>query len=565
MVMCRDLLTQNASMGGSVMMAVIMATMSGGHEWWRDAVVYQVYVRSFADGNGDGIGDIAGLRSRLRYIRSLGVDAIWVNPWYESPLRDGGYDVSDYRSINPLFGTLDEAHMLIKEARDLGLRFLVDLVPNHTSSEHSWFKAALATERGSPERSRYHFLDGRGPNGEDPPNNWRSVFGGPAWTKAGDGQWYLHMFDVTQPDLNWENQEVREEFRNVIRYWLEIGASGFRVDVAHAKVKDPAYPDLPDEKDIHLSATPTAKEHPFWDRPGVHEIVREWRSVLDEYPETVMVAEAWLPGWNRLADYLRPGQYHQVFDFLFLKSIWDPERIRERIDEAIRFSTEVESVPTWVLSNHDVVRHATRYGLPSTVDPQDWLLDGDRTLLDEDAGLRRARAATLLMFALPGSSYIYQGEELGLPEVYDLALEVLDDPTWERSGHTVKGRDGCRVPIPWTRVGDSHGFGSNGSWLPQPKGWGEMSVEAQDGVESSTLELYRKALRIRQRLRSGTCDFRWHQSRDHVLQFGRGKDFLCIVNIGGDAVPLPEGEVLVASSPTDDGSLRCDSTAWIAT
>lgn len=537
--------------------------MISSNEWWRGAVVYQVYLRSFADGNGDGTGDISGLRSRLPYIKSLGVDAIWVNPWYESPLNDGGYDVADYRRIHPQFGTLDGARALIQEIRELGMHLLVDLVPNHTSSEHRWFKAALTSPPGSRDRRRYHFLPGKGRQGEEPPNNWRSVFGGPAWTRVPDGEWYLHLFDVTQPDLNWSNPEVRSEFQEILRYWLDLGASGFRVDVAHAKSKDPDYPDVVEEADQVL-ATSYGEDHPTWDRPELHEIVREWRAVLDEYTDSVMVAEAWVSGWDRLLKYLRPGEYHQAFNFLFLQSPWDLAEMKERIDEAIEATSSVGSKPTWVLSNHDVVRHATRYGLPQNIDEKAWLLDGDRSLLDEKRGLRRARAAALLMLALPGSVYLYQGEELGLPEVHDLPEEVLDDPVWRRSEHSRKGRDGCRVPLPWSSEGPSFGFGRHEPWLPQPEDWGTYSVESQDGVEGSTLELYRNALRLRSRHLIGEHSFDWLNSGGDVLAFRRGA-LVCLVNFGDLPVGHPGGEVLVASEPVLDGKVPSEAAVWLLT
>ena len=529
--------------------------------WWRDAVVYQVYVRSFADSNGDGTGDIEGLRSRLPYIRSLGVDAIWVNPWYESPLRDGGYDVADYRSINPLFGTLEEATRLIDEAREMGLRLLVDLVPNHTSSEHRWFKEAEASPPGSPARNRYHFLPGKGPDGSLPPNDWGSVFGGPAWTRLPDDEWYLHLFDPSQPDLNWSNAEVREEFKDILRFWLDRGAAGFRVDVAHALVKAPGYPDVGDGFDRHAELLDGA-ESPMWDRDELHEIVREWRAVLDEYPESVMIAEAWVPSWERLARYLRPGEYHQAFDFHFLVSPWDATEIRTRTAVAIESAAAVNTVPTWVLSNHDVVRHATRYGLPQDIDSKEWLAGGDRSLLDPEMGLKRARAAILLMLALPGSVYLYQGEELGLPEVHDLPTDVLDDPVWERSGHTEKGRDGCRVPLPWSTDGPLFGFGADRPWLPQPDDWGELSVESQDGVAGSTLELYREALRTRKE-RFHTATVEWLGTDSEVLAFRRGAGVTCIVNFGDAPVPLPEGRVLLASENLADRSLPTDVAVWM--
>jgi alpha-glucosidase len=539
-----------------------MRAMSGS-PWWRNAVIYQVYLRSFADADGDGTGDIAGLRSRLPYIRSLGVDAIWINPWYESPFRDGGYDVADYRSIDPRFGTLDEATELIKEATDLGLRVLLDLVPNHTSSEHRWFTEALSSPPDSPARHRYHFRRGSDPDGNRPPNNWRSVFGGPAWSRVPDGEWYLHLFDASQPDLNWANDEVRAEFRDIIRFWLDRGAGGFRVDVANALDKDPIYPDVSAEQD-HMIIVAEGTDHPFWDRDLLHDVVREWRSVVDEYPGAMLVAEAWVSSWDRLALYLRPDEYHQAFDFRFMLLPWDPEAMREAIDTALAGAGSVGSVPTWVLSNHDVVRHVTRYALPSVPDARDWLLDGDRALLDEDAGLRRGRATTLLMLALPGSAYLYQGEELGLPEVHDLPIEVLDDPVWTRSGQTQKGRDGCRVPLPWSRGGQSFGFGSDGSWLPQPEGWGGISVEAQDGVPGSTLELYRTALELRDKHLSEEERLEWVGSEPTALAFRRGDDLTVLVNFGHDSIPIPEGEVLVSSRDLVDGMLPADSAVWVA-
>lgn len=527
--------------------------------WWHDAVVYQVYLRSFADSNGDGTGDIAGLRSRLPYLASLGVDAIWINPWYKSPLNDGGYDVADYRAIDPRFGSLTEAEELIAEARALELKVLVDLVPNHTSSEHPWFKEALASASGSASRYRYHFLPGKGNDGSLPPNDWLSRFGGSAWTRVPDGEWYLHLFDPTQPDLNWSNPEVRTEFLSIIRFWLDRDASGFRVDVAHALVKDPEYPDVGESE--HLLETPTAAESPIWDRDELHEIVREWREVLDEYPDTVMVAEAWVPSWDRLARYLRPGEYHQAFDFHFLKSPWDAGEIQKRVSVALASAKGVGSVPTWVLSNHDVIRHATRYALPQEINAREWLLVGDRTIVDERRGLRRARAAALLMLALPGSVYLYQGEELGLPEVYDLPEDVLDDPVWERSDHRDKGRDGCRVPIPWSVEGSSFGFGSGPSWLPQPSEWGTKSVEAQEVEHGSTLELYRAALRLRRELTDGDESIEWLDSSG-VVAFRR-PGFLCFVNMSDRPVTIPPGDVLVSSTRLSGRVLESDDAVWI--
>ena len=537
--------------------------MSSSTQWWRHAVVYQVYLRSFADGDGDGTGDIGGLRSRLGYIRSLGVDAIWINPWYQSPLNDGGYDVADYRRIDPRFGSLDEATALIAEARRIGLRVLLDLVPNHTSSEHVWFREALSSAPGSPARDRYHFRPGSGPEGDLPPNNWTSVFGGRAWTRVDDGEWYLHLFDSTQPDLNWANSDVRAEFLDIIRFWLDRGAAGFRVDVANGLTKDPRYPDLIGGEADGLIIAHEGTDHPYWDRDLLHDVVREWRGVVDAYPGAVLVAEAWVSSWDRLALYLRPDEYHQAFDFLFMLSPWERESVTNAVESALAGAGTVGSVPTWVLSNHDVVRHSTRFALPQDLDARTWLLDGNRDLLDPEVGLRRARAAALLMLALPGSAYLYQGEELGLPEVHDLPLGVLDDPVWDRSGNTEKGRDGCRVPIPWTVEGVSFGFGENGSWLPQPPVWGGFSVEAETDRPGSTLELYREALRLRAELLAGDETLEWVAVDGRALAFRRGSAVLVVVNFGPKPVPVPAGEVLLTSSELEAGWLPLDSAVWL--
>lgn len=536
--------------------------MTTEHPWWRHAVIYQIYIRSFADGNSDGTGDIEGIIDRLPYLRWLGVDGIWINPWYKSPLRDGGYDVADYRVIDPRYGDIEDAKRLIDLAGENGLRVLVDLVPNHTSREHEWFASALDGAPGSPERARYHFLPGKGEHGQLPPNNWKSVFGGPAWSRVPDGEWYLHMFDVSQPDLNWDNPAVRSEFIDIIRYWLDLGAAGFRVDVAHALVKEADYPDATDDREPVFS-TPAPEGHPLWDRPELHDVVREWRAVLDEYDDRVMVAEAWIPSWERLAKYVRPDEYHQVFDFQFLVAPWDAMEVRETIVASLEATGSVGSIPTWVLANHDVVREVTRYGLQPGTDPRQWVTSGDESQFDMALGARRARAAALLMLALPGSAYLYQGEELGLPEVHDLPEAVIDDPVWERSGHTEKGRDGCRVPIPWTNDGPSFGFGGNGSWLPQPEIWGELSVANQQGAPGSTLELFREAIAIRGESLSSDEQLEWLDIAPDVIAFRRGSGFICVANYGTDPVTLPEGEVILASDDLQDDRLSADTAVWI--
>ncbi len=530
-------------------------------QWWRNAVIYQVYIRSFADANGDGTGDINGIRSKLPYLAELGVNGLWVNPWYASPLNDGGYDVADYRDIEPSYGTLDDAKAMIAEAHELGLKVLVDLVPNHTSNEHEWFQQAIAAPIGDPSRDRYHIRPGRGIDGSEPPTDWIAVFGGSAWEQLDDGEWYLHLFDTSQPDLNWTNTEVQEEFQDIFRFWCELGADGFRVDVAHGLAKDMSFPDAGEAAELLSNAkTPN---HPYWDRDDVHEYIRQWRAVLDEYGDRMMVAEAWVAP-DRAPMYIRPDEYHQTFAFDFLDSNWDRDEMRARVAKVIETTASVDSVPTWTLSNHDVVRHATRYGLPKGTPWRKWLLDGPHDQLDAELGLRRARAAVLLMLALPGGVYLYQGEELGLPEVYDLPLDILDDPVWRLSGNTSKGRDGCRVPIPWAASGPSLGFGANDGWLPQPEFFSEFSMEAQQGDPRSILELYRSALSFRTDQLTSDPEITWDPAASpEVLSFERPGGLQCWVNFGPGPVELPEGAtVVLASDPDFSGQMATDTAVW---
>ncbi|WP_431044777.1 glycoside hydrolase family 13 protein [Streptomyces sp. P1-3] len=531
----------------------------GGRDWWRDAVIYQVYPRSFADGNGDGMGDLEGVRGRLPYLRDLGVDAVWLSPFYASPQADAGYDVADYRAIDPMFGTLHDADAVIRDAHALGLRVIVDLVPNHCSDQHAWFRQALREGPGSPLRERFHFRPGRGEHGEEPPNDWESIFGGPAWTRADNpdgtpGEWYLHLFAPEQPDFNWEHPAVRDEFRSILRFWLDMGTDGFRIDVAHGLVKAEGLPDLGRGEQLRLLGN---QAMPFFDQDGVHEIYRSWRAILDEYSgERIGVAEAWTPSPERTALYLRPDELHQAFNFHFLGTPWDAEKMRAVIDESLESMRPVGAPTTWVLSNHDVVRHTTRYAEESP-----------------EQGLRRARAAALLMLALPGSTYIYQGEELGLPEVTDLPDEVRQDPSFFRENGQDGLRDGCRVPIPWSGTEAPYGFGpvpGGPSWLPQPESWADLSVEAQTGDPGSTLELYRSALALRRDhadLGAGES-VEWLDAPHGVLAFRRG-DFVCTVNTtkAPASIAVP-GRVLLASGelPDPDGAfeLPADTAVWWA-
>jgi len=574
-------------------------------EWWRDAVIYQVYPRSFADGNGDGIGDIPGITARLDHLETLGIDAVWLSPFYRSPQNDAGYDVADYRDVDPLFGTLADFDEMLGGAHARGMRVIVDLVPNHTSDQHAWFQEALAAAPGSPERARYIFRDGRGPDGTEPPNNWHSIFGGPAWTRlapssTADGdaydepspQWYLHLFDSTQPDLDWNRPEVRSEFEDVLRFWLDKGVDGFRVDVAHGMVKADGLPDwhghvsMVDGGTADEESDPGAPEDgstgagnsgPMFDQDGVHEIYRDWHRVLAEYDgDRCLVAEAWVEPLSRLARYVRPDEMHQAFNFSFLTTGWDAAALRRVIAASYRANDEVGAPTTWVLSNHDVVRHVTRLGLPDpgvrpngvfATDPQP----------DEELGLRRGRAATALMLGLPGSAYLYQGEELGLPEHTTMPNDVRQDPAHFRTQGAEAGRDGCRVPLPWSADEPGLGFGPTGrTWLPQPESYARYAADVQAGVEGSTLELYRSALAVRQaeRLGFGALSWLagWEDSAD-VVAFRNG-DVVVVANLGTESVEVPAnvpgaGELLLASGPLapalDEGTVvvPADTTVWL--
>jgi alpha-glucosidase len=546
--------------------------------WWRHAVIYQIYPRSWADANGDGIGDLPGVTARLDYLKALGVDAVWFSPFYKSPQADAGYDVADYRDIDSLFGTLADADAMVATAHQLGLKVIVDLVPNHSSDEHVWFQAALAAGPGSPERDRYMFRDGTGVDGSEPPNDWHSVFGGDGWTRVTEadgspGQWYLHLFDTKQPDFNWDNEQVRAEFVSILRFWLDRGIDGFRVDVAHGLVKEPGLPDY--DVELHIldgEVQPGAPKPPMWDQDGVHEIYRAWRKVLDSYgePDRILCAEAWVRPQERAVRYVRPDEMHQAFNFDFLQAQWRAADLRAVIDSSLEAADSVGAPSTWVLSNHDVVRHASRLGLPvgerrpngiSAQDPQP----------DRELGLRRARAATTLMLALPGGAYVYQGEELGLPDSTDMPASFRQDPTFIRSKGKEIGRDGCRVPMPWVKDAPSFGFGpSEASWLPQPAIYGDYAVDQQDGVEGSTLELYRELLRVRRERQLGTGGLEdvdgFGDDVVALVNTGDGQRTLVLANLGSEPVALPSGAtVLVASGPlTDDGVVPTDAAIWAA-
>lgn len=562
---------------------------ASGREWWRSAVIYQVYPRSFADGNGDGVGDLPGVTAHLDHLRSLGVDAVWLSPFYLSPQKDAGYDVADYRQIDPLFGTLEDFDVMLEAAHARGLRVVVDLVPNHTSDQHVWFQEALAAAPGSAARDRYMFRDGKGTDGKVPPNNWQSIFGGPAWTRLApredDGpagpQWYLHMFDSSQPDLNWDNPEVRTEFEDVLRFWLDRGVDGFRVDVAHGMVKAPGLPDwagkvaMVEGTDLAApedGSTGAGNNGPMFDQDGVHEIYRAWHRVLAEYDgDRALVAEAWVEPLSRLANYVRPDEMHQAFNFSFLTTPWSASPMRTVINSSLAAMDDVGAPTTWVLSNHDVVRHASRLGLAEVAaGPLNGIAATDPQP-DHVLGLRRARAATLLMLGLPGSAYVYQGEELGLPDHTALPAAVRQDPAFFRTGGAEAGRDGCRVPLPWTADAPGYGFGPAGdTWLPQPEAYGVLAADRQYGVEGSTFEMYRLALAVRRVEELGHGGLSWVDAfavSTDVIAF-QVADVVVVANLGASPLALPAGsEVLVASGELlgADGVLMLpsDTTAWL--
>jgi alpha-glucosidase len=544
--------------------------------WWRDAVIYQIYVRSFADASGDGIGDLAGIRSRISYLSELGVDAIWLTPFYPSPQVDQGYDVANNFDVDPEYGTLADFDQLLDECHGAGIKVIIDIVPNHSSDQHEWFQSALKAAPGSLERDHYYFRQGKGSDGASPPNDWQSIFGGPAWTRITEsdgkmGQWYLHLFAPEQPDFNWDDHGVRAYFEDVLRFWLDRGVDGFRIDVAHGMVKDPALPDIGEVKTEMLEYTAL----PMWDQEGVHDIYRSWHKILADYPgDRMAVSEAWISPATRMARYVRSDELSQSFNFDFLCTQWDAVDLRRVIDESISAVGEVGAPASWVFNNHDVVRTVDRFALGLTAGRGGTTLirQGHPHKLDIALGRKRARAAALLMLALPGGAYIYQGEELALPEVRDIPEASLQDPTWRQSGFTDVGRDGCRVPLPWQQLANgAHGFSSNQSllptqsWLPEPGWWGEYAVDRQSDESESSLNMYRRALNIRH-AHSGLGDgeINWLPGAEQVLMFERGDGFVCVVNFGSHHLELPGHTTVILSSSTLSGrGVPIDTTVWL--
>lgn len=572
--------------------------MQRTQHWWQEAVVYQVYPRSFADSNGDGIGDIKGIQSRVPHLVELGVDALWLSPHYVSPMLDAGYDVADYRDVDPIFGNLSDFQELINTLHASGIKLLVDIVPNHTSWEHAWFKEALAhppvndptvpalTRYSEGPWARYHLLRGR-KNGTVEPNEWPSVFGGLTWHEvpdaAGDpsGWWYLHIFDKSQPDLDWTNPEVRTEFLGHLKFWFDMGVDGFRIDVAHGLAKAEGYPDFTPPK----QGDPT-NHVSYWDQDPVHEIWREWREVAEQYdPPRVFVAEAWVGPAERNALYLRDDELHTGFNFPYLTAAWNGKALRRIIDESLEGNHLVGAPTTWVLENHDVWRAATRYA-PLATGEEAASLDANLDISksadwsvprDLETGVKRARAGIMTMLALPGTAYIYQGQELGLDEVFDIPDAMRQDPAFANTGGENLGRDGCRVPLPWDNSSETFGFNSGAeSWLPQPKRWAEKTAAAQDDVASSTLNLVRGALKLRRNLAAlggitaDAQDLVWDETPTDIVSFVRparldGSAVRIVMNMGKTAYELPAGEVLLTSDSDAvvAGSLAPHNAAWL--
>jgi alpha-glucosidase len=561
--------------------------LSPAHDWWRQASVYQIYPRSFHDSNGDGLGDLPGITAKVPYLRKLGIDAVWLSPFYPSALADGGYDVDDYRNVDPRLGTLADFDEMTAALHEAGIKLIVDIVPNHSSDRHEWFREALASPGGSPARDRYIFRDGLGPDGSEPPSDWQSIFGGSAWERITEpdgtpGQWYLHLFAKEQPDFNWDNQEVREDFLTTLRFWADRGVDGFRVDVAHGLTKH-----LPETLPAEIEMPGMASEHGqhlFWDRDEVHDIYAQWRQVFNEYdPPRMAVAEAWVHP-SRRARYASPEGLGQAFNFDLLTADFDAADFRSSITRNLAEADATGASSTWVFSNHDVVRHPTRYGLSAAPVPEAaaetetgtpmaggahdgkaWLLAGaPEHELDRDLGLARAKAATLLMLALPGSAYLYQGEELGLHEVTDIPDGQRQDPAFFRNPGVDIGRDGCRVPLPWDADHTAFGFSETGAHLPQPQWFSKVAAELQERNPRSTLNLYRKALWLRQILQ-GPEELQWIEEDDpQVLHFARPQGWHSVTNFGDKPVPLPAGLVLLSSGVLpQDGMLPPATTVWM--
>ena len=551
--------------------ALVSHAAHPGSQWWRSGVIYQIYPRSFADFNGDGIGDLKGITSRLDSLASLGVDAVWLSPFYSSPQKDAGYDVSDYVDVDPIFGTLSDFDELLSKAHSLGIRVMIDLVPNHSSDNHEWFQRALASEPNSPEREFYHFKDGLGENGELAPNNWVSMFGGPAWTRVTEkdgkpGQWYVHLFDSSQPDLNWANEAVQQEFEKILKFWLDRGVDGFRVDQPHAMVKAEGLPDHPYVQEAGAGFIEGRENPPMWFQEEVHQIFRRWRKILESYPgDRAMCGEAYVYPLSLMAKWVRPDEFHQTFNFRFLDAGWNPKKLFEAINESFQAFDGVGAPSTWVLNNHDVIRHASRFGGDYGRATASDGIGFNQPQPDAVLGLRIAKGATLFMLGLPGASYLYQGEELGLPEHTTLENSYRQDPTFARTNGQRVGRDGCRIPLPWEKDGLSNGFSETGkSWLPQPASYKSLAREFQEKDASSTLSFYKKALRLRKELSLGEGSFGWLEGHKGPNSLGyENSDVRVLYNFGSKPIDLTGLDVLISSEPLTGNQLEINQCVWV--
>jgi alpha-glucosidase len=551
--------------------ALVTHLAQPGSQWWRSGVIYQIYPRSFADSDGDGLGDLKGITSRLDSLAALGIDAIWLSPFYSSPQKDAGYDVSNYVDVDPIFGTLSDFDELLEKAHSLGLRVMIDLVPNHSSDQHQWFQRALAAEPGSPERAFYHFKDGKGDSGELPPNNWVSMFGGPAWTRITEsdgkpGQWFVHLFDSSQPDLNWANPQVQLEFEEILKFWLDRGVDGFRVDQPHAMAKAVGLPDHPYVEEAGAGFIEGRENPPMWFQEEVHEIFRNWRKILESYPgDRAMCGEAYVYPLSLMAKWVRPDEFHQTFNFRFLDAGWDPKTLFDAINESFKAFDGVGAPSTWVLNNHDVIRHASRFGGDYGRATASDGVGANQPQPDSKLGLRVAKGATLFMLGLPGASYLYQGEELGLPEHTTLEDVYRQDPTFARTNGQRVGRDGCRIPLPWEPEGKSSGFSASGkSWLPQPASYKDLSRSLQEKDPGSTLALYKAALGLRKQLGLGEGSFGWlveHLGPDALGYENSGVKI--VYNFGEQPIDLSSFEVLISSEPLSGKQLETNQCAWI--
>ena len=493
-----------------------MSTESRADElWWKTGVFYEIYLRSFADSNGDGVGDLEGLRRRLDYLTWLRVDAVWLSPFYRSPMADFGYDVADYCDVDPLFGSLSDFDRLLAEAHQRGLKVIVDWVPNHTSDQHPWFIESRSSS-DNPKRDWYIWRDGAA---DQPPNNWIASFSKePAWTWDERTQaWYLHLFLPQQPDLNWTNPEVVDAMHGVLRFWLDRGVDGFRIDVVHAIGKDPALPDLPGAGMSHVMINS--------DR-GSQRLIRGFRALLDTYPgDRTMVGEVYILDTARVASYCASDQLHLAFNFPPIWAPWTAEAWRQQLDITYGAFDAAEAWPTWMLSNHDHRRQRTRYGSEE-----------------------RARAAAVLLLTQRGTSFLYAGEELGLQDAIVPPARVVDPG----------GRDGCRAPIPWDAT-PTHGWPIE-PWLPWPPEPERNNVATLQQDPMSILHLYRRLLKARRRsaaLQRG--DWKWLASPKGVLAYEREADGdrrAAIINFTDEVVDAPLEEnwrVEVASNGVDEG------------